>query len=81
MAFNKGMRMEQKGVYNRLFVIMAYLFLVGWVAFLAATNDNLTFSMAEKFLTGAVFPVLGYVLIKGQNTTKPEPQNEPIADE
>jgi len=73
--------MEQKGVYNRTIVVISYLFLVGVVAYLVSSSDNLTLQMGKEFLMGAAFPVLGYVLIKGQNAPKQESTKEPIADE
>jgi len=72
---------EQKGKYNRLVVISLYMLLVGWIAYLVS-KYNLDLDQAKGFLSDAVLPVLGYVLIKGQNATpimqiigkkKPEP--------
>ena len=57
---------DTRGLYNRLYVILAYLFLVGLIAWFSSWSVAITLSSAEKFLNGAVFPVLGYILIKGQ---------------
>ena len=59
------------GTYNRTIVLIAYMLLCGWVAYLQVGNQlSMENALAILGLVGA--PVAGYIGIKGKNAVETE---------